>query len=311
MRLGEEHGIPAEPDEALAQLGEEAVVAGQVTTARLGLLDEERRAVDAETADAQPFPEGDDLLHLRAHLRVLAVEVGLERVEAVVVPRLRHLVVGPRRLLHPREHHALVPVGGLLVGPHVPVAVPGCRVGAGRLEPRVLVTRVVEDEVEHDPDAALVALGHELGEVAERPQRLADPVVVGDVVAAVAVRRRVDGVEPEHGDAEPAEVVQPAGQAAEVADAVTVGVLEQPDVEAVDDPAAIPPCRHPLVIPSRGARTARTTGPFAPRPRTPHGAGRLGGHLGNSRRACGCRLRGPSGGRPTPSCPGRAGRHAP
>ena len=113
----------------------------------------------------------------------------------------------------------------------------------------------------------------------------------------------MDGVEPQDRDAEPAEVVQPTGQPAEVADAVAVGVLEQPDVEAVDHPAAVPPRRHSPVIPSRGARTARTTGPLAPRPQTLHSAGRRGRAPWEALDcACGCRLRNRSGGRPTPSC---------
>src|SRR4029453_18326251 len=87
---------------------------------------------------------------------------------------------------------------------------------------------------------AAVGLGQKLGEVAARPQPPVDPVVVGDVVAVVAVRRRVHGCEPEHIDAEALEVVQPVTQATEIAHAVPVSVHERPDPKAVDDRVAIP-----------------------------------------------------------------------
>jgi hypothetical protein len=58
---------------------------------------------------------------------------------------------------------------------------------------------------------------HELDDVAERDQARVDAVVVGDVLAVVAVRRGVDGVEPQAGDVEPGQVRQPPAQALQVA----------------------------------------------------------------------------------------------
>ena len=112
------------------------------------------------------------------------------------------------------------------------------------LEPRMLIRRVVHDEVDDDPDATVFGLVQQLGEVAERAQPRVDGVVVGHVVAVVAIRRRVDRVEPQTGHAEPAQVVEPADQAAEVADAVVVGVREQLDVDAVDDGLVVPLLAH-------------------------------------------------------------------
>jgi hypothetical protein len=47
-------------------------------------------------------------------------------------------------------------------------------------------------------------------------------VVVGDVVAVVAIRRRLEGHQPQAGDAEPGEVVDLAREPLEVADAIAV-----------------------------------------------------------------------------------------
>src|SRR5207248_3809224 len=61
-----------------------------------------------------------------------------------------------------------------------------------------------------------------------------------DVVAPVLVRRNGDRAQPDGVYAEPLEIVQALDDAAEVADAVTVGVGERADIDLVQDPA-LPP----------------------------------------------------------------------
>ncbi len=90
----------------------------------------------------------------------------------------------------------------------------------------------------------LLGLVDELGEVAQAAEPGVDAVEVGHVVAVVLVRPGMDGVEPDAGDAQPGQVVEPAGEAGEVADPVTVGVLERLDVEAVDDGLLVPALMH-------------------------------------------------------------------
>src|SRR5581483_3706879 len=68
-------------------------------------------------------------------------------------------------------------------------------------------------------------------------------LVVGDVVAPVLVRGRVDRVEPEPGDTEPLEVVEPVDDPGEVADAVGVRVSVRARVDLVDHPV-LPPGLH-------------------------------------------------------------------
>ena len=104
----------------------------------------------------------------------------------------------------------------------------------------MLVGRVVDDEIGDHAQPAVPGDGHELGEVAERAEARVDGVVVGDVVAVVAVGGRVERHQPDAGDPEPGEVVDVLGESAEVADAVAVGVGERLHVEAVDD-GVLPP----------------------------------------------------------------------
>ena len=99
----------------------------------------------------------------------------------------------------------------------------------------MLVAGVVHDEVDDHADVALVRLVEEVVEVLHRAGLGEDVGVVGDVVAAVAQRRGEERRHPEAVDAEPVQVVELLGQAAEVADAVAVGVLEGAHQDLVED----------------------------------------------------------------------------
>src|SRR5438270_8943946 len=77
----------------------------------------------------------------------------------------------------------------------------------------------------------------QLLDVSHRPVVRMDVGEVSDVIAAVAQRRAVEGQQPDAVDAEPLEVVELLGQAAEVADPVPVGVKEAPHVDLVEDGA--------------------------------------------------------------------------
>src|SRR5439155_14892520 len=93
----------------------------------------------------------------------------------------------------------------------------------------------------------------------------------------VGHRRGEDRREPERVDAEPVQVVEPAGDAAQVADAVAVAVLERARVDLVDDPA-LPPVVLPV---QRGPPSVmlRAASPWAARPAPSRpGGGQLAAH---------------------------------
>jgi hypothetical protein len=85
-----------------------------------------------------------------------------------------------------------------------------------------------------------VGLAQELLHITERAVARVDGGVVGDVVAIVLERRGVEGQQPERGDAEVLQVVQLLSQAAEVADAIFVAVVERPHVQLIDDRVFVP-----------------------------------------------------------------------
>jgi hypothetical protein len=203
-------------------------------------LDEEVHRVHPEPGQAQLRPEAHDPRDLVADLGIRDVEVGLELVELVQVVLLGLLVQLPDAGLLVGEDDALGRVGGLLVGPDVPVALGRVAAAARLHEPRVLVGGVVDHQVRDHAHAAVVGRADQFDDVAERAQPRVDAVEVGDVVAVVLVRRRVEGHQPDARDTQPVQVVDLLDQAAEVAAAVAVAVGVGLDVQAVDD-GVLPP----------------------------------------------------------------------
>jgi len=88
--------------------------------------------------------------------------------------------------------------------------------------------------------AAAVRLAHEVAEVAPAAVVGVDVAVVGDVVAVVAQRRRVERQQPEGVHPQVLDVVEAAGEPFEIAGAIVVGVEERLDVELVDDGVLVP-----------------------------------------------------------------------
>jgi hypothetical protein len=80
-----------------------------------------------------------------------------------------------------------------------------------------------------------VRLVDEVLEVLDRPVVGVDRVEVGDVVAAVAQRARIERQQPDAVDAQPLQVVELVAQPAEVARPVVVPVEERPEVDFIED----------------------------------------------------------------------------
>ena len=154
------------------QLHVERIVVGRGrVVAQLGVLDDQVAHVDAEAVDAAVEPEPQDVVELVAHVLVPPVQVGLLDQVVVHVVLAGALVERPapgRRSCSPSCSGG--EPSGFGIGPDVPVAVRGVRDARALDEPRVLIARVVGDEVEQDPDAALVRARDELVEVGERTE---------------------------------------------------------------------------------------------------------------------------------------------
>jgi hypothetical protein len=237
------------------------VVAAGVAQRRPEVLAQAVCDIDAEAVHAQVEPEPERALELGGDLRVLPVQVGLLGGEDVHVP----LPVG-----RPGPGAAAelgLPVRGRLAAAGAspcagrpgwgsprrsegacPRAVQEVEAVAGRRtrrggqrlgEPGVLVGAVVRDDVDDDLQAVPVGAREQVAEVAEGAVTRVDATVVGDVVPAVGPGRGEEGRQPERVDAEPREMAEAVGDAAQIAHAVAVGVGEAGHVDLVDD--GLPP----------------------------------------------------------------------
>ena len=104
----------------------------------------------------------------------------------------------------------------------------------------MLIGRVIDDELGDDPDLAPVRFLDEAIEVVQRSVGGVNVLVVGDVVAVVLERRRIEGQQPQRIDAEPLEIRELAGQARKVTDAVGRAVDKRPHMRLVDDRVLVP-----------------------------------------------------------------------
>ncbi len=241
IHLAEQHRPGALLRDGGAQLAHEPLAVG-VGPGGPGPLQHHGDGVHPEARDAHPQPERDDAVQLVAHPRVVEREVGLVRVEGVPVELLRLVVPRPRLRLDVGEHRLDVVVR--LVGPDVVVAVGRPAVVPRLLEPAVLVGGVLGDQLDQQVQTEVLRRLEQVSHVGQVAQARVDGEVVADVVAAVAEGRGVEGQHPHARGAEPAQVVQPLGDAAQVAPAVFVRVGEEAGIELIDDRVGVPGGAH-------------------------------------------------------------------
>src|SRR5215472_7885437 len=186
------------------------------------------------------------------------------------VPRLGFVVVAPSRFLHARKYHAVIGVRRFLLRPNVPIAVLRIGVLARLLEPRVLVRRVVDDEVDEHTYAALLRSMGKFDKIADRAVTRIDAVIIGHVVTVVAMGRDLERHQPDGRDAETMQVVETAHQTLEVADAVAVGIHVGSNRQAIDHRILVPKIvdhgTRPDEIKATGSK--RIGSIFAPSPLT-------------------------------------------
>ncbi len=204
-------------------------------------LDQVRDCVHAEAVDAHVQPEPHDVDDFLDNARVVEVQVGLVRKEAVPVILVCNGIPGPVGFFRVGKDDAGIGVQLVRVGPHVKVTLGRARGREpSRLEPGVLIGGVVDNQLHHDLHIALVGGVQEQLEVVDRAVTGVDRKVIGDVVAVIAQGRRKKRQEPEAGNAQILQVVELGQKAGKVADAVVVGVGKSTHVELVNNGVFVP-----------------------------------------------------------------------
>jgi hypothetical protein len=256
--LGQQHPVGIALVDVGAQALQRRVRLGQVLATGALALVEVGHGVEAQPVDAQLEPEVEHPRDGAEDGRIVVVEVGLMAVEAMPVVGAGDGVPGPVGGLEVLEDDPRLAVAVGRVAPDVEIALGAAGRGPpGALEPGVLVGGVVEHQLGDDPQAVPVGRAQEDLEVVQRAVAGVDVGVVGDVVAVIPQRRGVEGHQPERGDAQRLEILELAGQPAEIADAVAVAVAEGAHVHLVDDR---------VLVPTAGGRPRLRFGRHARRP---------------------------------------------
>src|SRR3546814_5984225 len=92
--------------------------------------------------------------------------------------------------------------------------------------------------------------GNQRVEIGKRPEHRVDVAVIGDVIAEIGHGRGIDGRKPDRIHAEIDQMIEPPRDAAQIADAVAIGILKRPGIYLVDA-TAFPPTLRQASLQSR------------------------------------------------------------
>jgi hypothetical protein len=239
--LREQHAIGKFPVDMLAQFANEVVGFGEILAIRAFALVEVRNRVEPQAVHPHRHPEIDGSEQLRVDKRIVEIQVWLMSVKSVPVVGLGQRVPGPVGSLEILEDDARIPVFARIVGPDIQVALRRTLRRPPRpLEPGVLIGGVIENQLGDDPQTTFMSQVKEGAEVFQRAIARVDGKVVGNVIAIVLKRRRIEGQQPQRRDSQFGEVIKPVDQPTEIADAVTITILKRLDVQLVNDSALEP-----------------------------------------------------------------------
>ena len=223
-----------EPRARARSSGSAERLARRRVVAQLGSFTSRSIASSAEAVHAALDPEAHHVLHRRHDLRVAPVEVGLLGIEGVQVPAPARSVA-----VHAGPPKADDPVVRRPVARSAQMYQSGCSRNHGCSIDVWQGTRSISTR---SPRSWAAATSR--SKSSSVPKTRVDVRVVGDVVAEVGQRRRVDGREPERVHAQPREVVEPLPDARAGPRRRRRRVLERARIDLVDDP----------VLPPHGAR---------------------------------------------------------
>src|SRR5260370_3283043 len=223
---------------------------------KIGVFKQARDRINAKPRYSAIQPEAHGVVHGFAHLRIAPVQIGLFGVKVMVVKLIRSGVECPGRMAKPR-----LPVVGrlaypLAVAPDIPVAL---RIGTRRtrfLKPRMLVRCVIRHKIHDYANAVLLRFTDQAIEIRERAVERIDGGVIRNVIAEIHQGRRVHRADPDRVDGQVAKIIQLRGNSVDVANAVTIRILEAARIDLVND-SVLPPGILRLLMSMSRLRTLR------------------------------------------------------
>ena len=122
----------------------------------------------------------------------------------------------------------------LWIGPDVPIRLGIIAALAAFCKPRVLVRAMREHQIDHHPQTQIMRLGHQCIKVREIAEHRIDVAIVAHVITVILhwrreERRNPDRVHPERGN-----MLEPRGDARQIANAIAIAVLIAAWIDLID-----------------------------------------------------------------------------
>lgn len=99
---------------------------------------------------------------------------------------------------------------------------------------------VVHDQINQHSQAALFTTVREFYEIAKGTVPRIDAIVIGNIITVVTPRRGIKGHQPYRGDAQALQIIEPAHQTFEIANAVAVGIQISANRQTVNNRVFVP-----------------------------------------------------------------------
>ena len=112
------------------------------------------------------------------------------------------------------------------------------------LKPWMIHRRMVGYEIDDDPQATVMGRVGKGDEITKSAQSGIDRIEICDVIAVVAVWRRVERQQPDAGCSQSLDMIESIRETSEIADAVSIRVHEGFDIDAVNDGVLVPEINH-------------------------------------------------------------------
>ena len=103
------------------------------------------------------------------------------------------------------------------------------------LKPRMLIGTMTRHDVNHHLKSEPMRLGNQRVKIRQAAVFRVDVAVIGDIIAEILLRRRVERADPNRINPEIGNILKPRGNPRQIADAVGIGILKRTGIDLVNN----------------------------------------------------------------------------
>ncbi len=104
----------------------------------------------------------------------------------------------------------------------------------------MLIRAVVEHQIDNHPQPLVVSQRDKALEIIQVPIIGMNAIKIGNIIAIIPQRRWIHGQQPDAGDPQLFQMIEPGGYSAKISNSVTIAIGKGPQIEFVKDSVFIP-----------------------------------------------------------------------